>query len=168
MHDCVRERLEDHLSGVPLPEVEAHLRTCEGCRKEVNAMQDQAPLFRTLKAPPDAGPGPAFYARVMNRIEVQARPSVWNLFGDSMFARRLMYASATLLVLFSSYLMSAGPAQDDYLAAGAPEAILAGYTLPEPVSMDKQRDREVVLVNLATWGGDSELASVSASEQDYQ
>ena len=130
-------------------------------------MQEQSSLFHALAAPPEAGPGPAFYARVMNRIEAQARPSIWNLFGESLFARRLMYASATLLVLLSSYMMSSGPAQEEQLAAGAPEVILAGYTLPEPVSMDKQRDREVVLVNLATWGGGSESSSAS-SEQEYQ
>ena len=66
----------------------------------------QSALFRRAfraEAEPDA----AFYARVMNRIETQARPSVWSLFGESMFAKRLAYASATFLVLIGVVFMSA-------------------------------------------------------------
>jgi hypothetical protein len=96
-------------------------------------------------------PGGNFYARVMNRIETQARPSVWSLFGESPFAQRLVYASATFLLLLCSYMISSHPEAD--LADDGPEVILAGQRAPEPVTMDPQKDREVILVNLATWGG---------------
>jgi hypothetical protein len=41
--------------------------------------------------------------------------------------------------------------------------ILAGQQLPQPVSMDLQKDRDVILVNLASWGGEG-----GGEAQDYQ
>ena len=118
-------------------------------------MRAQSRLFQSLKAPANLEIDAGFYARVINRVETQARPSVWSLFGESLFAKRLVYASATFLVLLGSFLASA-PAIDDELVAGTPEVILAGQQLPEPVSMDPQKDRDVILVNLASWGGEGD------------
>jgi hypothetical protein len=125
-------------------------------------MRVQSRLFQSLKAPANLEPDPGFYARVMNRVETQVRPSVWSLFGESLFAKRLVYASAMFLVLLGSFLASA-PAVDDELTAGTPEVILAGQQLPEPVSMDPQKDRDVILVNLASWGGEGDSGA-----RDYQ
>jgi hypothetical protein len=161
MHDSVKFRLEEYLrSGVPTPEMEHHLRNCGNFRGELDAMRAQAILLRTLKPPVDMEPGGNFYARVMTRIENQARPSVWSLFGESSFAQRLVYASATFLVLLCSYMISSHSEAD--LADDGPEVILAGQQIPEPVTMDPQRDREVILANLATWGGGGDRL------QDYQ
>lgn len=161
MHDSVKLGLEEYLhTGVLTPQMQEHVRNCGSCREEIETMRIHAGLFRTLKAPSEMDPGGAFYARVMNRIEVEVKPSVWSLFGESQFARRLVYASATFLVLLSSYVISAHP--DDEVADGAPEAILAGGQTPEPVTMDPQKDREVILANLATWGGGGE------EPQDFQ
>ena len=162
MHESIKEGLEDYLRGGAYPKTEEHLRSCENCRSEVEAMRAQSRLFQSLKAPANLEIDPGFYARVMNRVETQARPSVWSLFGESLFAKRLVYASATFLVLFSSYLASS-PASDDGLVAGSPEVILAGQQLPQPVSMDPQKDRDVILVNLASWGGEG-----GSEAQDYQ
>jgi hypothetical protein len=95
----------------------------------------------------------------MNHIETQAKPSVWNVFGESLFAKRLVYASATFLFLLGTYFVSSSP--DEEFAPGTPQVILAGQHLPEPVTMDPQKDRETVLVTLATWGGGED-------SQDYQ
>src|SRR5262245_25715943 len=99
MHDPVVGRLEEYLDGNgPYPEVEQHLKDCAECRTELEAMRLQSALFRKafqVEVEPNAG----FYARVMNRIETQARPSVWSLFAESLFARRLVYASASFLLL---------------------------------------------------------------------
>lgn len=162
MHESVKESLEEYLRGGAHPETDEHLRSCESCRIEVEAMRAQSLLFKSLKAPANIELDPGFYARVMNRVETQARPSVWSLFGESLFAKRLVYASATFMVLLGSYLASAPPV-DDGLVAGTPEVILAGQQLPEPVSMDPQKDRDVILVNLASWGGDGDTYA-----QDYQ
>ena len=117
-------------------------------------MQAQTALFRRafrLEAEPD----PGFYARVMNRIETQAKPSVWSLFAESMFAKRLAYASATFLVLVGVVFVSATE-PDQPMAASDPHVLLAGEPQFVPVSMDDvatdmERDRQVVLVNLATY-----------------
>lgn len=152
MHEPVLERLEEYLhSRQPIAEVEEHLRICSGCREEVEQMRKQSDLFQVLKAPADIEPIGAFYSRVMNRIETQARPSVWNLFGESLFAKRLAYASMTLLVLFGTFLVSSQPS-DEAIASNEPEVILAGNEQAgPPIGSDPQRDREAVLVNLATY-----------------
>lgn len=155
MHQPVIDRLEEYLDGDgPFPEVEEHLSSCAGCRQELAAMQAQTALFRrAFRA--EAEPNPAFYARVMQRIESQAKPSVWSLFAESMFAKRLAYASATFLVLVGVvFISSTEPAEP--MAASDPHMILAGDQRYMPVSMDEvsmdmERDREVVLVNLATY-----------------
>lgn len=115
-------------------------------------MQAQTALFRrAFRA--EVEPDGAFYARVMNRIETQTKPSVWSLFAESMFAKRLAYASATFLVLVGVVFVSANES-DQPLAASDPQMILAGdqYTpVLMDVSMDVERDRQVVLANLATY-----------------
>jgi anti-sigma factor RsiW len=168
MHESVRASLEDYLRGREKAlGVEEHLRACESCRNEVEAMRAQSLLFRTLKAPVEPEPGAGFYARVMNRIETQTRPSVWNVFAESLFAKRLGYASAMFLLLLGSVLVSSSP--DDTYAVTGPEAILAGRELPEPVTMDPGRDRDVVLVNLATWSDNSNYGTEESTySQDYQ
>jgi len=151
MHQPVTERLEEYLHGSGrLPDVEDHLNQCAECREELDQMRAQAvALRRALRT--DGEPAAGFYARVMNRIESQARPSVWSLFGESMFARRLAYASATFLVLVGVVFVSSTQ-PDQPLASSDPEMILAGPERYTPVTMDDgPRDREVVLVNLATY-----------------
>jgi anti-sigma factor RsiW len=153
MHEPVIGRLEEYLAGGgPFADVEEHLKNCANCRKELEAMQMHSSLFRSLRG--DVDPTAGFYARVMNRVETQARPSVWSLFGESVFAARLAYASATLLVALGTVLVtSSGP--EEPLAVAAPERILAGESDPIPVTMeDPQQDRDVVLVNLATYRQD--------------
>jgi hypothetical protein len=90
----------------------------------------------------------------MNRIETQAKPSVWSLFAESMFAKRLAYASATFLVLVGVVFVSATE-PDQPFAASDPQVLLAGEPQYLPVSMDLdtdiERGRQVVLVNLATY-----------------
>ncbi len=152
MHEPVIQRLEEYLDGNgPFPEVEDHLSTCAGCREELAAMQAQTALFRRAFRT-EAEPDPGFYARVMNRIESQAKPSVWSLFAESMFAKRLAYASATFLLLVGVVFVSATE-PDQPMVASDPQMILAGDSQFTQVSMDAdmERDREVVLVNLATY-----------------
>jgi predicted anti-sigma-YlaC factor YlaD len=152
MHEPVKSRLEEYLrGGARFADVDEHLKNCEGCRNEVNAMRAQSELFRAVKAPVNMEPGAGFYARVMNRIETEAKPSPWSLFGESLFAKRLVYASATFLVLLGTFLVSSTET-DNPMAGSAAEMILAGQQDLEPVTMeDPQKDREVVLVNLATF-----------------
>lgn len=153
MHEPLKDRLEEYLrGGSSLPEVEAHLRSCESCRVEVNGMRAQNRLFDALRSPLGTEPDPGFYARVTNRVETGRKPSVWNLFGESMFARRLGYASAAFLVLLGTFLVSSTSDPVENLAASSPEIILAGdeSEVPPPIEVNPAQ-RGAVLVNLATY-----------------
>ena len=163
MHEPVIQRLEEYLDGNgPFPEVEEHLSKCPGCREELLAMQAQTALFRSAFRT-EAEPDPGFYARVMNRIETQVKPSVWSLFAESMFAKRLAYASATFLLLVGVVFVSATE-PDQPFAASDPQVLLAGEPQYLTVNMETdihmERDRQVVFVNLATYN--------LATYQDYQ
>jgi len=158
MHEPVRDSLEDYLrGGREFPDVEAHLKSCESCRTEVNAMRAQALLLHSLRPVREVEPDAGFYARVLNRIDRQTKPSVWSLFGDSIFAKRLVYASTAFLVLLGTFLVSSTADLRKTVLAPSAEVILAGDDgqVPPPVTMDNpQHDREVVLVNLATYQQD--------------
>jgi len=150
MHEPLKGHIEDYLQGGKhLPDVEQHLAQCASCRAEAAQMKRQSELFQSLRGPDNLDVDAAFYARVMNRIETQARPSIWNLFGESIFAKRLAYASLTLIVLLGTYLVSAPEPEQ---IANSPEVMM----IDEPqstavVGTDVQKDREAILVNLATY-----------------
>jgi anti-sigma factor RsiW len=154
MHEPVIGRLEEYLGGGgPFADVEEHLKNCPNCRMEVEAMQMHSALFQSLRSA-EMDPAAGFYARVMNRVDTQVRPSVWSLFGESLFAKRLAYASAMFLLVLGSVLVTS-PGPEEPLAVAAPERILAGESDPVPVTMENtQQDRDVVLVNLATYRQD--------------
>src|SRR3982750_402268 len=107
-------------------------------------------LFLALRPVQEFEPAPGLYARVRNRIDAQTKTSVWNLFSDSLFAKRLSYASLTFLLLLGTYFVSTNE-RDLPLQSSTPEAILAGDEQMQPVGSDPQRDRAVVLVNLASY-----------------
>lgn len=151
MHEPVKGHLEEYLAGVrALPAVEEHLKSCASCREEVSLMQMQSDLLGVLRVPREFEPSAGFYARVMNRIETQAKPSIWNLFGESMFAKRLAYASATFLVLMGTYFVSSSQDEDFFAVSGSPEMIMSSDD-HEHVDQDTEKNREAVLVNLATY-----------------
>lgn len=159
MHQPIRDGLETYLrSGEndhSLLAFRAHLSACEECRATVERMKLQSEMLRGLRVA-EAEPAPGFYARVMSRIETQRHtpPSFWNLLLDARFGRRLMYATATLLVLLGTYLVSTEPGDDASMSAqSAPEAILAPASDQQPpaLSADQQRDRDAILVTLTTY-----------------
>ena len=156
MHEPVKSRLEEYLDGGgPFSDVEAHLASCGACRSEVNAMRAQATLLHSLRAPREFELRPDFYARVMDKIEVQTRPSMWVLFGESLFARRLAYASAAFLMLLGTFLISSTTDPQQAVVASSPEVILAGHSDELPPQIEVQpSQRGVVLVNLASYNQD--------------
>jgi len=158
MHEPVKSRLEDYLDGDgPLPDVEAHLAQCPDCRAEVAAMRGLSRSLQTLRSPREFEISANFYAGVMSRIETQTRPSAWDLFSDSLFARRLSYASAAFLLLLGTFLVSSTTDPTTTVAGSGPEVILAGdrVEVPPPIEVQPEQ-RGVVLVNLASY------------QQDYQ
>ena len=151
MHEPLKGRIEDYLhGGLHLPDVEQHLAHCPSCYAEAAEMKKQAALFKVLKATGDIVPDAAFYARLMNRIETQAKPSIWNIFGESIFAKRLAYASLSFVVLLGTYFVSS-TTNDQQLANSSPEMLMSNDPNPAEVGTDPQKDREAILVNLATF-----------------
>ena len=115
MHRLIEEHLEEALSGSGLPENHAagqHLKECTECRVEVNAMREHSLLLRDWAAPAEMDPHPGFYARVMERIEAQRPVSIWSLFTDSVWGRRLATASLSVVLLMGGYLITTERALD--------------------------------------------------------
>ncbi len=152
MHGLIRDRLEEFLDRAPgrkLPlEFEQHLHKCDECREEVTWIQEQSRLIRSLAAPYELDPASGFYARVFNRIENQQVGSIWAAFLDPAFGRRLSAAALVVVVLIFSYLAFSEARTQPEMAAA--DAIVTGQTHP-PLGVDRDRDRELVFVKLATW-----------------
>jgi len=150
MHGLIRERLEDYLGGAPgrAPEVEEHLRDCEQCREELSWMQDQARLLHVLAPSRPMDPTPGFYARVLGRIDSERRPSFWDAFLEPAFGRRLLATSLMLVCLLGGYLAFTEAANE--APATTPEAVMAAEH-PPGLGSNVDRDRETVLVSLATY-----------------
>ena len=153
MHQPIRERLEEYLSGMidtgGIREIEDHLASCEQCRNAVDEMRRQSELLKVLRPPDEIEPAPGFYARVIDRIESQKTPSVWNALLEPALARRIAYASLTLLLVLMGTLAVSVDREEDVVAS-SPEIILSEDPVVPPFGVDQQRDRDVVLVNLAT------------------
>ena len=110
MHRLVRENLEEILTGTNADHpASRHAAQCEECREDIAAMREHAAALRSLRAgdtAQDLEPRAGFYARVMERIEKQGPASIWDMFFESMFGRRLAVASLALAVLLGMYLVS--------------------------------------------------------------
>lgn len=118
MHREIYERLEEVLSGTPPDWAASHLKQCKECRDEVFSMQAQAALVRQLKPPAEIEPRAGFYARVLERIEAEGPVSIWNLFVESAFGKRIAVASLALAVLLGVYLVSIERSAEPMVAAG--------------------------------------------------
>jgi hypothetical protein len=159
MHREIRDRLEEVLAQ-PAEETSAHLAECKECHDEVAAMREQAAVLREWRAPADAEPRPGFYARVMERIEAQGARSIWTLFIESVFGRRLAYASVALALLLSISLVTLERTEGPLMASEAsgllpgemlPSTMVTGEDQPGPVLTQGGSDQDSVLVNLVTY-----------------
>jgi hypothetical protein len=163
MHQPMVNGIEDYLSGRATDKsrgLAQHLESCAECRAEAVAMKDQSELLRALQAPETLDPLPGFYARVMERIEAQAPNSLWSIFLEPVFAKRLVFASLALFVLLGSAVWQTNP--DPVLHESNPMSILAGADLPQTNGEDPTHDRAVVLVNLASYGNQPSTLAISS------
>jgi len=142
MHQPVRDSLEDYLNrrgDREMPRaMAAHLTACQACAKELEQIEMQSDLLRTLRVP-ECEPRPGFYARVMDRIDRQTDNSIWAVLLLPAFGRRIAIASAAMVVLLGSYLITS----ENRAPAPAPQEISQESTLPQ--------QRDAVLVNLASY-----------------
>ena len=164
MHREIRDHIEDVLAGSQ-PDTPEHLAQCDECRAEVQDMQEQTELIRELRAPEDfaADLRPGFYARVMERIEAEGPISIWNLFIESAFGRRIAVASLALALLIGVYVVtSERSAEDATVALQSPQVsteqtIVAGEDAPAreisrvDESQTDESSQDAVLANLVTY-----------------
>ncbi len=126
MHAVVMESLEEYLSGVLEPaarrRIETHLNDCASCRAETDGLMGVAHLFGALRNE-GCEPAPGFYARVMERIDAGAAPSIPGLFAfDLVFLRRLAFSCMLTLAVLGSVLVSR---EVTYCGSFTPDAVLA-------------------------------------------
>ncbi|MDP9113593.1 MAG: hypothetical protein M3O20_07925 [Acidobacteriota bacterium] len=159
MHREIRDHIENVLAGSE-PE---HLAACEECRSEVQGMQKHTVLLRELRAPQSfvAEPRAGFYARVMERIEAEGPISIWNLFIESAFGRRIALASLALVILLGVYLVTSERSAEDPIIAGQQvqqqPVVVVGEDGPARIltQMDQsgagQSSEDAVLADLVTY-----------------
>jgi len=157
MHEPIKGNLEDYLNGCreKIPqEFHAHLKECEDCANELKLLEAHSGMLRALRASEDAEPRAGFYARVMERIEVQRSSSIWSVFLEPRFGRRFAIASAALILLLAIYLVGTEPG-GFYLAP--PETAIVLTDVPaadDAIQIDtpqQQQQRDAVLVDLASF-----------------
>jgi predicted anti-sigma-YlaC factor YlaD len=151
MHRSIRDHLEEVLAGsrddgsrglARGSEVAEHLKNCEECGGQVEAMREQALLLRHLRS--EAEPRPGFYARVMERIEAEGPASIWNVFIESTFSRRVAMASMALALLFGVYVVTAE--QNEHATI-----TVDGNASNQVWNQPGTPDRDAILVNLVTY-----------------
>jgi len=154
MHPIIRANLEEYLSGAADARqqllIQRHLESCRACQEELAVMEWQASLLRQLRPPESLAPAPGFYARVMERIAAQQQNSLWALLVDPVFGKRLAYASLALIALLGALLATSRPAPP-VVEPAPPEVVLVQDPGQPPFGVDQERDRNVVLVQLATY-----------------
>ncbi len=134
MNRRIEDNLEAYLSGSldAAGSVEFRQAVAEDgseTKQLIAGMEKQSRLIRSALRPAgELDPGAGFYARVMDRIEAQRASSpFWAAFLEPLFFKRLVMASATLMLLLGLTLFTGGP-DDMAIAAGTeqpPHVIMA-------------------------------------------
>lgn len=157
MHEPIRDNLEEYLKDSPSKisqNFHAHLEACEDCADELRDIEAQAELLRALRPGEQIDPSAGFYARVMDRIEAQGRASIWSVLLEPAFGRRLAVACATLVVLLGTYFVATELSEPIVAVAPTVATVPASSSFsaqPSTDSVQQQRQRDAVLVNLASF-----------------
>jgi len=130
-------------------------------QREVAEFEQTARFLHSLQVPDDLvdemQPMAGFYARVMERIEAQrAGNSFWSVFLNPQFSRRVLVASAALLVLLGVTLATT----DD-------NSGLFGTAAPELVEAQPVPDNSFLPATEASFGGPADAAFVSHNESGH-
>jgi hypothetical protein len=162
MHRLIQDHLEEVLAEPVEPPAASgsaaleHLEQCEECRSEVESMRAHAAMLHVLRTSEESvaalEPRPGFYARVMERIDAQRATSIWQLFFESAFGRRLAVASMALVLLMGVYLVSGDQFHETRYTSESTVQFLPGEDQPGTVlSPSGPPDKDSVLVNLVTY-----------------
>jgi hypothetical protein len=151
MHGSIRDRLEDLLrAGSPAgsdTKLREHLASCAECSAELGTMKAQADMLKRLRPHEEVEPAPGFYARVLQRIEERGNRSIWSVFIDSPFGKRLAYASLTIAILLGSYVVSQ-ESRDGHLHSV--NMVAQDMHYDAPVVGDQAQQRDATLENFAS------------------
>ncbi len=146
MHGSIRNDLESLLEGkAGANGVSRHLESCRGCARELDLLEDNKELLRSLRVGEEVEPAAGFYSRVMQRIEERAKDSIWAVFVYSPFGKRLALASFSVAVLLSSYVVAEEKLDGHLLQPSSVQQI--HYDVP--VVGDQAQQRDAVLQNFA-------------------
>jgi anti-sigma factor RsiW len=162
MHQPIRQNLEDFLKGSTrqMPqEFQAHLEACGECANELRLLESQSKMLRSLQCDAAIEPRAGFYARVIERIEARGPASIWTLLLEPSFGRRLAMASATLVLLLGTYLVTTEPGYNGAENSIASNRVTVAYdntssqvdVASGAETLQQQRQRDAVLVNLASY-----------------
>jgi hypothetical protein len=103
-------------------------------QQEVAAFRETAAMLHQLQVPADVEdlqPSPGYYARLMERIEAERNSnSFWSIFLNPQFSRRLLFASATLLVLLAVTFATV-EGDTGWFGTAAPELVENAFAVPE-------------------------------------
>ena len=153
MHGLIKERLEGYLRGAPdtcFPvDFQEHLKACAECRDELNLMRQQAALLQVFRPGQEVEPRAGFYARVLDRIAAQQKTSIWSAFLEPVFGRRLAVAALALTLILGASL--AFMEADSTYSPPSADTIIALEEHPPDLGTNQQRDRDTILVTLATY-----------------
>ncbi len=124
-----------------------HLKECAGCREALEAAELAGRLLRETRSPV-AGPGDFFAARVSGHIRAEEKQRTQADFWKPIeaLAKKLVWASALLLVVLSSVVYEMKPGRSTM--PQAPESVSDRF--PEPVPQPPDEDE--ILVSLAERG----------------
>lgn len=130
MHAVIIHDLEEYLSGslpsAALKRLEAHLEVCASCRREIEGLRQTTGLLMALKSVENIEPPPGFAAQLMRNLAERVTPSVWGMFGDWAFGRRVAFAALLTMAVLGTVLVSR---EESYAPAPpTPEAVMAADT----------------------------------------
>jgi len=163
MHEPISEYLEQYLAerGKLPANAEEHLAGCLECQEELAAMKAQSVLMQSLRAPRDVEPRAGFYARVMEQIEARrAKATFWSGFLEPAFAKRLAFASLTLVLLLGSVLavIQNDRVSEDMAVSAHPEMVMVPQATPASATDSPDQERDATLVNLTTYSSGPQQA----------
>lgn len=148
MHRAIEDHLEDYLAGgadAAPAEFHSHLEACGECRATLTALSEQSRAIRGLRV--EYEPTAGFYSRVIGRIDDQYRASVWNLFLESAFGRRLAVASLALAIMMGTYIVTTEPNSE----VPAVASLSGSNELAPAPTLGANPRQDAVLVNLITY-----------------
>ena len=119
---------------------------------EVKLMCEHARFLREMRCPEHVQLNPGFAGRVLARIESEKPASVWDLFVSPALSKQLAFASLVLMAMLAGFVVARST--DQAVLAVRTQRVLMQQEHPENLGLDPVRDRQNMLVTLASYRGD--------------